>query len=497
MIVSCLFPTALAQLAPSPPIPPTASIPLPPGTVVAGISAGDFDGDGRTDLAWSRTGSPAQIEVLPGIGGGWLGAPARVDAGTQLAVVGSTVSADIDGDGRSDLFARVNDGGIVWRGWRGEEAGLGLPVWTLPAIEDAATAPGDIDGDGIDDLVLGLVPYLGSAGGPVALAPLPGGFVFGGTRVWAAGDIDGDGTDDLWVPDHVPSGPGGVSPDGGVGLYPGSSLERQWSWGNPGSGALALMADVDGDTVRELVMFAMTRAGDQVTGSVFIIGDLDAPSEIGPDLMAVSDPFAFDLGRGLALVAVGDTDGDGTEDFAWGAEGTIVAYTWDHAFWLAPTGVSWEHPADTSLTSLVSLHLDDDDRLDLVAAFSGATTSVVSIWLSDPGTPDETDTGTPVETADTGTPVETADTGDIDTDPPPDTDTDTGPDPDPECGGCRSAPGGRGGLPLLAALALGLRRQRFRRSKITYLSGESFSRTKSRSRRRVSSSSFHDRSSAR
>ena len=78
MVILTLVATARAQLAP---LAPTQTLQLPGNTLVAGISVGDFDGDGLVDLAWARTGPQSALEVVPGIGGGMLGVAAPIDTG--------------------------------------------------------------------------------------------------------------------------------------------------------------------------------------------------------------------------------------------------------------------------------------------------------------------------------------------------------------------------------------------------------------------------------
>jgi hypothetical protein len=111
------------------------------------LYAGDFDGDGRDDL-WIQTspGPNAELWLMDGTGSF---AVAPVSLGRS---VGAAAVADVNGDGRADLAgydaardelrAWLLDGGRVV----GERVLASGPV-------DRVTS-GDVDGDGLDDLVL-------------------------------------------------------------------------------------------------------------------------------------------------------------------------------------------------------------------------------------------------------------------------------------------------------------------------------------------------------
>lgn len=197
------------------------------GTAAALVSA-DLDGDGVQDIA---IGAPehggafavfapfAQRSDLDAADARWTDHPAHLP-GLALA------TGDVDGDGSSDLLVVV-PGFRTTEGYTAMVAGPIRSSGELPradailesqlaGIEDAPTiACGDVDLDGIDDVLVG-EPGAGPDGaahliyGPVAGRSVLGtvGITFGGNSDWtppgigrnvAMGDIDGDGADDVII----------------------------------------------------------------------------------------------------------------------------------------------------------------------------------------------------------------------------------------------------------------------------------------------------------
>jgi hypothetical protein len=111
------------------------------------LLAGDFDGDGRDDL-WvqARAGPDAEVWLMDGAGG------FRVVSLQLSRAPAAAVTADVDGDGRDDLAAYdptrdelrafLMDGGRV------------VSERTLARGPVESVQRGDMDGDGLDDLLL-------------------------------------------------------------------------------------------------------------------------------------------------------------------------------------------------------------------------------------------------------------------------------------------------------------------------------------------------------
>ncbi|MFD7296227.1 FG-GAP repeat domain-containing protein [Streptomyces sp. NPDC059897] len=199
---------------------------MPPGTSVHGLDKvvrGDFDGDGRHDLAGLEksgktvrllygpfdraTGAPARSGTLPG-SGGTLYADAIEPTGKKPRVTPLLVRASDDGEqAHNTLYTAPARGGS------GREL-----------VAGSAQAFGDFDGDGRRDVVVGdngsrnnepgagaeapevhraMTMYPGDGGAPVRRElPEASGHRqgFQTPLVYAAGDPDGDGRDGVLVP---------------------------------------------------------------------------------------------------------------------------------------------------------------------------------------------------------------------------------------------------------------------------------------------------------
>ena len=164
------------------------------------VSLGDFDGDGQPDLVLgSRTevivvsGTSAHFEridrddgILDGVVDlDLLGAhrgSRRMKASARIA---APVVGDFDGDGMSDLLIGVNNQGSTLAYlvpassfFDGETVSLdtlssrpgvyNLRVSDRSAADVSVGAAGDVDGDGLDDFLLALVPQLGRVYEPAA-----------------------------------------------------------------------------------------------------------------------------------------------------------------------------------------------------------------------------------------------------------------------------------------------------------------------------------------
>ncbi len=185
--------------------------PVPESPVAAGIdpcdiSVGDFNRDGRPDVAvpnsdFTREDEPDHVaNVLFGTGDG-LGAPVVYAAGGPLPV--SIVTLDHDGDGFDDLAVGNSSTGSVTRLENTGSGSTGLDVFetlgfTLPSDVVGTIAAGDIDGDGVDEIVLPVPAVQASLavidGFDVTVSPVPENVV-----ELAVGDIDDDGIDDVVV----------------------------------------------------------------------------------------------------------------------------------------------------------------------------------------------------------------------------------------------------------------------------------------------------------
>lgn len=184
-------------------------------SIVATKQVGDLNDDGAEDLAVVRS-SLGQVEIFYG-GASISNEPdltleAPVTGGNYLNVTGG----DFDGDGVDDLAAGYNTGTQldVYLGGAGIDAGVDHVINPSDFGFGGTYVPqniGDVNGDGVDDLLATDLGFFGEqqnlavffGGSPLPDAPdatlqYPGGF-FAGITAAAPGDLNGDGTADFVV----------------------------------------------------------------------------------------------------------------------------------------------------------------------------------------------------------------------------------------------------------------------------------------------------------
>ena len=324
---------------------------LSAGWSTTASAAGDLNGDGFTDLLVSGTtitGGVASGATQVYLGGrGVFGVPDAVigcvDCGPTGGVLATGIG-DVDGDGYGDAAlsapAALDYTGIV-HVHRGGPHGLSTSPTVLTGmgtstVLGAWVSSGDVDGDGLSDLVVAgadtsprpFFVFRGSPSGPsttpIAIQPPLGVDIFDfGRGLAVVGDLNADGFADVAAAgciDHVdcrgevyvyhgsasglPPQPSVVLTQAAAGAFDGSNF------------GIALSGiDVDRDGYDDLLVGAPTNTLGLV-GTVFIYrggasGLANAPSA------ALSVPMASNFGSALARAA--DYDGDTIDDVAIGA----------------------------------------------------------------------------------------------------------------------------------------------------------------------------------
>jgi Ca2+-binding RTX toxin-like protein len=274
-------------------------------------AAGDINGDGFADFI---VGAPTAYDAI-------------YEAGEAYVVFGKATAfppvqdlIDLDG----------TDGFRI--------PGVGFEQWLGTDVSSA----GDINGDGLDDLIVSsstrfindernAYVIFGKAGGwspSFDLTTLDGknGFrLEDAGAVSKAGDVNGDGIDDVIVSSHVIYGrltPWNAS-------YVLADLEDTTTV----AGALAAIGDINGDGRVDLAASNQTTDPHGIidAGSSFVIFGNDALVGTTVDLGSLngSNGFRVDsshLDAGSTPVAAGDVNGDGYQDFMINADDTYVIY---------------------------------------------------------------------------------------------------------------------------------------------------------------------------
>lgn len=293
-------------------------------------AAGDVDGDGYDDLV---TGSPdydgtlgdatGRVMVFSGFDGGvllqWESVPGG-NMGESVCGLG-----DVNGDGYADIAAAAPGVATV----------LVIDVHNAAVLHTLSDGQinsnfghsiadaGDIDGDGVDDLVVGATGhvvggeprgrvfiYSGADGDLIDSVTGPEAAVLFGGSVSGAGDANGDGTPDIVI--GIPKDNRGGDDAGRVEIRDGVTLDVVAAFNAAApytsfASAVAGVGDLDGDGLSDVIVGCPREDADD-RGMVYIY--TGAPIVIGPD-----EPDEYSLGgHKPEFVLTADVNGDGALD---------------------------------------------------------------------------------------------------------------------------------------------------------------------------------------
>jgi len=267
------------------------------------VATGDLNNDGRLDIV---SGSQGFIEVLLGRGDGTFTPPSYIRAGSLMAPV---LLADLNGDGNQDVVSGDMYGSNMYIFYGHGDGTLTQP--DLIAIGTARSiAVGDFNGDGRKDLAVASAYFSGGGnGGSVQLllarpdhyfsleSPLLSGTPY---VAIAASDLNDDGRDDLAVG------------SAGFGVTSPGSLQ-------------ILLSQPDGSFAAPATLLT------QPFG-VHVAGFADLNADGRPDLVALGDGIwtyfgagggvfgspvhGYFVGSGPDSFTIGDWNGDGQQDIA-------------------------------------------------------------------------------------------------------------------------------------------------------------------------------------
>ncbi len=362
-------------------------------------ASGDVNGDGLSDLiigarsansnssdsgsAYVVFGTPSGLPASLGLGllNGSNGFEIIGESGSDLFGI-AVATGDINGDGFGDVIVAAEQAGTIFgagavyvifgkaSGFNADVATFGMAARTGFRIEGNASgdftgssvAAGDVNGDGIDDVIIGVrsADFSGSNAGAayvlfgkatrfdkvIAITSLTGKVGFrldgavadngAGTAV-AAGDVNGDGIDDIMV------GANGAAPDGefsgsayvmfgkkaafasssNLGLLNGTTgfrVDGSGAFSQTGS-SVSPAGDVNGDGTGDMLVGSLNSVPH---GAALIFGHKSTfPASIGVAVLDGTVGVKFTTGEaflGTSVAAAGDVNGDGFDDLIAGAQ---------------------------------------------------------------------------------------------------------------------------------------------------------------------------------
>jgi hypothetical protein len=338
-------------------------------------SAGDVNGDGYADLvvgAYMASSNTGRAYV-------YLGGPSGIATTPNASLTGpdgaggyfggSVASAgDVDGDGYSDVVigaygASTNTGRVYV--FAGGPSGTSMtPATTLTGPDGingrfgaSVSSAGDVNGDGIADVVIGafaatgggrIYVYPGAIGGlatsplSMIIGPSAGAGQFG-SSVAGAGDVDGDGYSDVIVGAHY----AGASQTGMAFVYAGGSggltNTPETSLTGPDGpfgyfgNSVATAGDTNGDGYADVVISAFGVASSAGRAYVFTGGVGGVASGSAVTLMGLDGASGY---FGASVAGAGDMNGDGFADVVAGATGAMSFIGRAYYFYGAASGIT-------------------------------------------------------------------------------------------------------------------------------------------------------------
>jgi uncharacterized repeat protein (TIGR01451 family) len=263
--------------------------------IAQGVVVGDFNGDGAPDLAVTNNGT-GNVSILLNNGNGTFAAAVNYPVGTGPA---GLVVGDFDGDGNADL-AVANEGSnnvsvLFGRGNGTFQTAVNYPAGANPID----VAIGDFNGDGVTDLVVAnwgsnVSVLLGIGGGTFQSAVSYGSGLE--SRSVTVGDFNGDGYADLAVADQG-NGKAGILLGNGDGTF-----QAAVEYVTGADAAEIALADFNADGITDLAV---------ANGGPYNVSVLKGNSG-GTFQLAVN----FGVGNFPVSVVAGDFNGDGRADLA-------------------------------------------------------------------------------------------------------------------------------------------------------------------------------------
>jgi len=321
------------------------------------VAAADFDRNGSQDLAVADRFFNT-VSILPGKGDGTFATFVPYVLGADRFTEPQFITAgDLNGDGRTDL-AVANSGNtkfnisgslsvLVGKG----DGTFGPAVNSMHGVTPRAIAIADFNGDGKGDLVLassdGISILLGN-GDATFRDPVtsPGGF---GPSAIALGDFDANGATDVAVSNNVLGDVSVLLGRGDGAFAPPVSYHVA-----PFGTASIVAADFNGDGRLDLAD-AVNTATNSAAAVAILLGNGDG---------TFNPPLTYGMDFGFPFIAAADFNGDGKTDLAAAEEGVILFLLGRGDGTFAPATRDWLEPY-VEPTSMMAADFDGDGNIDL------------------------------------------------------------------------------------------------------------------------------------
>lgn len=314
---------------------------LPGSFTLKDLEVGDVTGDGLPDLVMADLGG---LIVVP-MGASGFGAR-RLYPSNDLSSTEAVATGDFNGDGRNDVAVTRGNPANVWLYHQGESGGFQPPVLLKSSATPADTFGADMDRDGRTDL---LVAHMGSnrrsfhLQGDSGIGP-PNLFV-SSSNSWqsnrmAAVDLNSDGCTDLAGIDTA-----GLDVHYGRNCHAARPRIARNDVDGDGRSDLLWRSESRNDLAFWLMDGPLRRVGEghRVGGGWDVIargdfngdGALDLVWSNGQEMQLWQRYGAGYQGlvmpafpRGYRVVATGDVDGDGKADLLWRDDGNTQVALW-------------------------------------------------------------------------------------------------------------------------------------------------------------------------
>jgi hypothetical protein len=363
---------------------PVTIVPTPIATPATAVT-GDFNGDGRTDIAWTHTSAGLNQTVIGLASGGgsfeYFGSinhPVTPDEGWAVY---DTHVGDINGDGNDDLVWNARGAqNVTYLGLADGAGGLDFGDRQVQPVGGWSTYSlyvGPVNADQYDDLVWNttgttnrLYVGLGSATGALTFLPKQDHPING----WGAydtyfGDINGDGRQDLVWNNTSEAGNGihsATANANGTFTYRPYVLRSNNGWQD----YVGAIGDINGDSRADMVWANLTVANVPVHMSYA------TASGFTPGPLVRYEPDHVGSGKSIRLL---DLDGDGQDDLVLNHKAGLVNAVYvglsTHSNGFLFTPLPMDHPGGVTWDQYQTLagDFDGDGRQDMAWTHPAAT----------------------------------------------------------------------------------------------------------------------------